>query len=134
MGLMTKRGFCVGVFLLLGGVLTAAEVPRDLALRVNPLAGKYAKKGGTIRLNSVPPKSQNGYTDNNVYTRMTFELMYESMLGMDPMTMDVMPGLAKAWEVSEDGREFVFEMDGRARWSDGERVTAAGWNPRSSAG
>jgi microcin C transport system substrate-binding protein len=121
---MTRRGYWVCALLLLGGVLTAAEVPRDLALRVNPLAGKNAKKGGTIRLNSVPPKSQNGYTDNNVYTRMTFELMYESMLGMDPMTMDVMPGLAKAWEVSADGREFVFEMDARARWSDGERVTA----------
>ena len=76
-------------------------------------------------MNSVPPKSPNGYTDNNTYTRMMFDLMYESLLGFDPITLDAVTGLAKGWSVSSDGREFTFEMDVRAHWSDGRPITAA---------
>ncbi len=35
-----------------------------------------------------------------------------------------MPGLARRWSVSEDGQEFVFVLDERAKWSDGVPVTA----------
>ena len=91
----------------------------------DPIASPYARKGGTIRFNGgMPPKSMNGYTDNNTYTRMTFGLMYESMLGTDPDTLEFVPSLARHWAVSDDGREFWFVLDERAKWSDGSRVTA----------
>lgn len=92
----------------------------------DPIASPHAKKGGTIRFNgSQPPKSFNAYTDNNTYTRMTFALMYETLLGTDSETLEFAPGLARRWSVSEDGKEFTFVLDERARWSDGEPVTAA---------
>ena len=91
----------------------------------DPVASPHAKKGGTIRFNGgMSPKSFNGYTDNNTYTRMTFSMMYETLLGTDSETLEFAPSLARRWAVSEDGREFVFEIDERARWSDGEPVTA----------
>lgn len=33
-------------------------------------------------------------------------------------------GVAKSWSVSEDGLEYVFELDESARWSNGEKLTA----------
>ena len=91
----------------------------------DPIASPHAKKGGTIRFNGgMPPKSMNGYTDNNTYTRMTFSLMYESLLGTDTETLEFTPGLARRWAVSDDGRTFTFVLDERAHWSDGQRVTA----------
>ena len=91
----------------------------------DPIASPHAKKGGTIRFNgSQPPKSFNAYTDNNTYTRMTFALMYETLLGTDSETLEFVPGLARRWSVSDDGSVFTFVLDDRATWSDGVPVTA----------
>ena len=91
----------------------------------DPVASPYAKKGGSIRFNGAqPPKSFNAYVDNNNYSSMVFDLMYEKLLGTDVRTMDSAPALARRWAVSEDGREFTFVLDERAKWSDGEPVTA----------
>ena len=93
--------------------------------KVDPVADVHARKGGTVRFNGAqPPKSFNAYIDNNTYTKMMFDLMYENLIGVDTETLDFVPGLARRWAVSEDGNEFVFELDERAHWSDGEPVTA----------
>ena len=39
--------------------------------------------------------------------------------------MDIAPSLARTWEISSDGREYVFRLRGDARWSDGAPVTAS---------
>lgn len=90
------------------------------------VASPYARKGGTIRMyGGSPPKSLCEYTDNNTYTRMTFSLMYESLITTDTDTLEFAPYLARRWAESEDGREFTFVLDERAKWSDGVPVTAA---------
>jgi oligopeptide transport system substrate-binding protein len=43
-------------------------------------------------------------------------------LGLDGRTV---PGVAASWEVSADGRNWVFHLRPEARWSNGEPVTAA---------
>ena len=92
---------------------------------VDPAADPRARKGGTIRFNAAqPPKSFNAYVDGNAYTRMMFDLMYENLLAVDGETLEFAPCLARRWAVSEDGNEFVFVLDERARWSDGHPVTA----------
>ena len=91
----------------------------------DPVASPLAKKGGVLRFNgSSAPKSLNGYVDNNVYSAMMFSLMYDKLLSTDTETLEFEPGLARRWLVSEDGREFTFEIDERARWSDGVPVSA----------
>lgn len=97
----------------------------DWVERPDPLASPRARKGGTIRFNGAqPPKSFNAYVDNNTYSSMVFDLLYEKLLSMDARTTDAVPALARRWCVSEDGREFTFALDERARWSDGVPVTA----------
>ena len=97
----------------------------DWAEKPDPAADPRARKGGTIRFNGgQPPKSFNAYVDNNSYTRMMFDLMYENLIGVDPATLEFVPALARRWAVSDDGTEFVFCIDERARWSDGRPVTS----------
>jgi microcin C transport system substrate-binding protein len=92
---------------------------------VDPASSAHAVKGGTIRLNGAQhPKSYNLYTDNNTYTRMTFSLMYETLLGIDSSTLEFVPCLAKRWTVSDDGCVITFEIDPAAKWSDGMPITA----------
>ena len=97
----------------------------DWRERPDPSASPRARKGGTIRFNAGPaPKSFNAYVDGSSYSSMFFSLMYDRLLGNDPDTMEFAPALARRWRVSSDGREFTFELDARARWSDGSPVTA----------
>jgi microcin C transport system substrate-binding protein len=91
----------------------------------DPVASPLARKGGVVRFNGASaPKSLNGYVDNNSYTAMMFSLMYDKLLSTDTETLEFEPGLARRWLVSEDGREFTFEIDERAKWSDGVPVSA----------
>ena len=92
----------------------------------DPVASPLARKGGTVRFNGAQaPKSYNAYIDNNTYTAMMFDLMYERLLATDSDTLEFCPSLARRWAVSDDGREFTFVLDERAKWSDGRPVVAA---------
>lgn len=94
--------------------------------RPDPVASPRARVGGTVRFSGgQAPKSYNAYVDNNAYTKMTFDLMYENLVSVDPETLDFVPALARRWAVSADGRTFTFVLDARARWSDGRPVTSA---------
>lgn len=56
--------------------------------------------------------------------------LHEGLISFDSRA-NLIPGVAKSWDVSVDGLVWQFELDAEARWSDGERITAhdlvAGW-------
>ncbi len=111
---------------LTAGLLLAERFPgpewKELP---DPSASPYAQPGGTLVFaGSHPPKSFNGYLDNNTFTMMVFAIMYPSMLTIDPRTGDYAPSLADWWEISDDKMLYTFHIDPRARWSDGTPVTA----------
>lgn len=93
--------------------------------QANPLACGHAEPGGRITWYAGPyPRSLNGYLENNSFTWQVFGSLFESMLNTDPLTAEYVPGLARKWSISSDKREFVFELDPDARWSDGRPVEA----------
>ncbi|NED94271.1 ABC transporter substrate-binding protein [Phytoactinopolyspora alkaliphila] len=49
---------------------------------------------------------------------------YEPMLRVDPQLEEIIPGIFKDIEVSDDGTEFTIHMRQGMRWSDGEPFTA----------
>jgi peptide/nickel transport system substrate-binding protein len=53
------------------------------------------------------------------------ELLFEGLVGWKPGTTDVEPRLAKAWEVSEDGRTWTFHLRDHVRFHDGTPCDAA---------
>ena len=88
-------------------------------------ASPYAQPGGTlVYAGHNPPKSFNGYLDNNTFTSMIFNILYPTMLGIDSRTGDYGPSLADWWEISDDKLSYTFHIDERATWSDGTPVTA----------
>ncbi|MBI5845258.1 MAG: ABC transporter substrate-binding protein [Deltaproteobacteria bacterium] len=91
----------------------------------NPLAGAHAQRGGQMASFLGPsPKSLNYYLESSSLASEVFGLMYESLLGMDPVTLEYIPGLAAKWSISADKRTYAFYMDKKAKWSDGRPVTA----------
>ena len=51
--------------------------------------------------------------------------LFEGLTDYDPATLAPVPAVATRWESSADGRVWTFYLRENARWSNGERVTAA---------
>lgn len=50
--------------------------------------------------------------------------IFEGLTDYDPKTLAPVPGVAKRWESTEDGRVWIFYLRNDARWSNGDPVTA----------
>jgi microcin C transport system substrate-binding protein len=91
----------------------------------NPFASPDAMEGGEFRVYVGPyPKSFNYYLDLNVFSAELFGAMYETLLSYHPLTLDLEPGLAGSWSVSDDKMSFTFRLRAEAAWSDGRPITA----------
>lgn len=55
-----------------------------------------------------------------LYINLAF---FEGLATFDAETMEIRPGVAKSWDISEDGLTYTFHFDPQARWSNGDRVT-----------
>jgi oligopeptide transport system substrate-binding protein len=51
--------------------------------------------------------------------------LFEGLTDYDPRTLAPVPAVATRWESSNDGRVWTFYLRDNARWSNGEKVTAA---------
>ncbi len=56
--------------------------------------------------------------------RFISDALYDSLLHVDPANGSLQPGLADAWQVSDDARTFVFHLRAGLRWQDGQPLTA----------
>lgn len=91
------------------------------------LGSPDAVRGGTARLylpDWPPTLRQAGENWNTSFNYMARSLCYEGLLGMDPFTLEPTPALATHWWVSEDKSTYRFRLNPRARFSNGEEVTA----------
>lgn len=91
------------------------------------LGSKDAKKGGTLKYvqSAFPPTLRTcGKNASSVFLSLLEGLCYEAMLDLDPITLNYAPNLAKRWAVADDQVSFFFEIDERAKWSDGMPVVA----------
>lgn len=91
----------------------------------DPLASPDAVPGGDITFFlAQEPSSLNGYLDSFAHVQLVFGMMYETLLTTDSVTLADTPNLAEKWSLSQDKKTISFWIDQRARWSDGQPVTA----------
>jgi microcin C transport system substrate-binding protein len=129
--MMVKRIHRLILFVLLfilgvAPMLRAEDFPRPgWADAPDPLADSRAKPGGEVStFGGQYPKSINYYLDNNTLAAEIFGAFFETLLTMNPVTLEYEPGLAEKWSISGDKKTFTFFIDPKARWSDGSPVTA----------
>ena len=89
------------------------RLPKDVEV-VKPLdsIGKY---GGTLRQVLVGTAG-----DHNTIQRM---IAPQGLVRWDPTYSEVIPNLAKSWDVSDDASEYTFHLREGLRWSDGQPFT-----------
>jgi len=67
---------------------------------------------------TLDPHLSTGLTEYSVM--MAF---LEGLATLDAKTMEVRPGVAQSWDISDDGLIYTFHFDPQAKWSNGDRVT-----------
>jgi microcin C transport system substrate-binding protein len=102
-----------------------------------PLGDSAAVPGGAITSN-IPEWPGNirmaGTGYNTWLNYLIRDLCYQSLLTLDPNTLEYIPLLATHWRVSDDQMKFEFRINPKAYWSDGKPVTSedvvASWRMR----
>ncbi len=87
----------------------------------------HALKGGVLRdhLMDFPGTLRIfGPESNSEFNYGITGMVYETLLGTDPNTLEFLPSLATHWQISPDKMTFRFRINPNARFSDGSPVTA----------
>ncbi|MEX1116299.1 MAG: ABC transporter substrate-binding protein [Akkermansiaceae bacterium] len=118
----------------LGGYLkaaTLADLPADLiwenGMDQPEIGDPTAKKGGVFRrfIPTFPPTIRPfGDNSNNSFRGDLYDYIDMPLVTLHPETMEIIPGLAREWATSNDGRTIYFRIDPEARYSDGVPVKA----------
>jgi len=81
--------------------------------------------GGRLVLSTFQdPKTFNPITANESSSRDIYRLLFVALLGDDPNTDEIKPGLAYWWTNSPDGKTWTFKLRKNLHWSDGAPLTA----------
>jgi ABC-type oligopeptide transport system substrate-binding subunit/class 3 adenylate cyclase len=76
-----------------------------------------------LRVQWYEPRSLDAGATFAEETMMTIGQLFSGLLELTP-EMDLMPDVARSWEVLEGGRKYVFHLRDDVRWSDGTALTA----------
>jgi len=96
-------------------------------MRFQALGSAEAVRGGSITLSRPDWPATLRMAGKDWNTDLTYQirdLCYESLLGMHPVTLEFIPKIATHWWISEDKMTYRFRLNPRARFSNGEPVTA----------
>lgn len=67
----------------------------------------------------IDPHTTTGSPEKNIQYAL-----FEGLVALDPQTLEVIPGVAETWDISEDGKTYRFHIRDKARWSNGDPLTA----------
>ena len=95
-----------------------------VALAAPAMAQEEPQPGGTLNvvIQPEPPGLMIGLIQNGP-TQMVAGQIYESLLRYDE-DLEPMPGLAREWEISDDGLAYTFRLHEGVLWHDGEPFTS----------
>lgn len=101
--------------------LPETPIPKDAMVEEFP-AGEY----GAIMVETITGDiaTMNPLISEDVSSSTMIGRMQSSLTGLDPNTGEVIPELAKSWDISEDNLEYTFHLREGVTWSDGHPLTA----------
>ena len=70
--------------------------------------------------NGTEPQSLDPHIATGVPEHHIISALMEGLVYKDKETLEPRPGVAKAWDISEDGRVYTFYLRENARWSNGD--------------
>lgn len=119
-----RRVRVISVLLLACLGLTACDsgqdqgFPNRIQPDIAPDGTKTLRKGNSAEPQTLDPAKSSGVPAANILYDLDEGLVTYSRQG------DIVPGVAKSWDISADRKTYVFHINHDARWSNGKHVTA----------
>lgn len=84
------------------------------------------KFGGSIVFSTIGegPKTFNPFNTKDATSSTMTAMMFDGLVTTKPDTGEVIPKLAKSFEISPDGKTYIFYLRHGIKWSDGKPITA----------
>lgn len=67
----------------------------------------------------IDPHITTGVPENHIQLAL-----FEGLVSKNSTTLDIVPGVAESWQVSDDGLRYTFRLRKNARWSNGDALVA----------
>ncbi len=74
--------------------------------------------------NGSEPQGLDPHVVTGVPENKIIRALFEGLAVKNPYTLEPEPGVAERWDISEDGTVVTFHINSRARWSNGDPMTA----------
>ena len=74
--------------------------------------------------NGAEPQGLDPHIVTGVPEHHIIQALFEGLVVKNPYTLEVEPGIAESWDISEDGRIYTFNLREDALWSNGDSITA----------
>jgi len=106
------------------------ELPNELVVPLGVAGTPYEDlepgvRGGTFYCASIKePITWNPVTLRGASNRQYTNLMMRGLVSIDPMSGEIVPELAKSWDISDDNLVITFYLRQGLKWSDGMPFTA----------
>jgi peptide/nickel transport system substrate-binding protein len=84
------------------------------------------KFGGTLNLSTYGsgPKTFNLWASTDNTSSTLARLMFDSLFEDDPDTGDIVPHIAKSYQILDSGKTIIVKLRERIKWSDGKPLTS----------
>lgn len=91
--------------------------------QVNYPIGKF---GGSLKLSywGSGPKTFNYWASTDAGSSELSALMYDSLFDTHPITGEIIPKLAKSFEILDGGKKIIVKLRDGVKWSDGKEITS----------
>lgn len=84
-----------------------------------------ADRSSTLHIgNAVEPPTLDPHLMVDIQAINVSRGLFEGLVLLNPQTLEVIPGTAERWEVSNDGLQYDFYLRKDARWTNGQHVRA----------
>lgn len=106
------------VFMLLVGLVAGCSSDRKTPVELG-IEQQIMHIGNGTEPSDIDPHGNSGQPDSQIK-----RALFEGLVSRAADTLDIIPGVAESWEISDDGLTYTFTLRKNARWSNGEPVTA----------
>jgi oligopeptide transport system substrate-binding protein len=113
----------------------AVQADRARELATQAIAAQHLRRQIDKEIRTLDPS-----LCTDIIGQRVIDDLFEGLVRVDPAGQ-IVPGVARTWESSPDGRKWTFHLRDDARWSNGDKVTAGdfvyGWqrevDPRTAS-
>lgn len=104
------------------GLMMALPAGKAMAQGATPKRGGHlvVASGGAATTDSLDPRSF-----RSSYTSVISGILYNGLVEVHGLGMELKPALAKSWEASADGKSWIFDLQEGVEFHDGKIMTSA---------